>query len=130
MDFCGEGIPSWAIQLDAHTPAFPLPFREPYVLDNSTGLPTPEDCAKLSWSTYQFTAAAANGYQNLYNLGTRTNNGFNAFWGKVAQRFKNTTNVVGYELVSREKKLKKRVCKVLFSHLLTLFQFFFFVCFF
>ena len=100
LDFCGEGVPSWAVQVAPMTPAFPLPAAEPYTIDNSTGLPTPADCAKLSWSDYQFTAAGADGYQNLYTIGTKSNKAINDHWGRVTQRYKNQTNLLGYELIN------------------------------
>ncbi|XP_004343119.1 endoglycoceramidase [Capsaspora owczarzaki ATCC 30864] len=97
---CGEGAPWWAVQVDPLTPAFPLPFAEPYAIDPTTGLPSPADCAKLSWSDYQFSAASADAYQNLYNVGSHANYGFSTHWNRVVQRFKNQTNLLGYELLN------------------------------
>jgi len=41
--FCGEGIPQWAVSEDGEKQffgAFPAPLGKPYVNDSTTGFPT------------------------------------------------------------------------------------------
>ncbi|KJE93438.1 endoglycoceramidase [Capsaspora owczarzaki ATCC 30864] len=99
---CGEGFPTWLAQIavDPMTPALPLPLAEPYAIDPVTHMPSAADCAKLDWSDYQFTAAQADAYQKLYTVGTPANQGFSDHWRRIVQRFKNNTNVIGYELIN------------------------------
>ncbi|KAJ1556575.1 hypothetical protein HK405_002490, partial [Cladochytrium tenue] len=108
--FCGEGIPLWAAdpsspldRIGVHPPysqvGFPQPAGKPYVLDDS-GIPSAEDCARLPWSSYQLTYAAANAYQNLYDNVNGTRDAFAAFWAEVASRFRGRPNVLGYELIN------------------------------
>jgi endoglycosylceramidase len=58
---CGEGIPSWAVRTRAKARAFPEPLHAAYVIDNTTGLPRPEDCALLSWASYQVCVVGVRG---------------------------------------------------------------------
>ncbi|KAJ3114451.1 hypothetical protein HDU96_002071 [Phlyctochytrium bullatum] len=108
--FCGEGVPLWAVDISSpldragiHLPnssiGFPRPAAPAYNLPPS-GIPTPEDCAKLSWSTYQLTYAAANAYQNIYDNINGLLDAFAAYWRKVAEEFKDFPNVLGYDIIN------------------------------
>ncbi|KAI9325712.1 glycoside hydrolase superfamily [Zopfochytrium polystomum] len=108
--FCGEGIPLWAVDISSrldrvgiHRPnatvGFPQPAGAPYELDEN-GIPSKEDCAKMSWSSYQLTYAAANAYQNLYDNINGIRDAFAKFWQTVALNFKDYPNILGYELIN------------------------------
>jgi endoglycosylceramidase len=65
--FCADGVPAWAAHDFARGAlAFPLPVDQPYNISNATGLPSPADCGKYSWSEYYFADAVAAGFQYMY----------------------------------------------------------------
>ncbi|XP_046846995.1 endoglycoceramidase-like [Xenia sp. Carnegie-2017] len=97
--FCGEGFPNWAIDPDI-AKNFPYPLHKPYKLDPSTNLPTPEDCARFSSSTYYLAKAVGKSFQNLYMNVDGLRDEWAKFWVKTAQTFKFYTNVLGYELIN------------------------------
>lgn len=67
--YCGEGVPDWAAQAPGTgmlfhwnntivicavgAQAFPEPLAAGYSTNASSPYPSPEDCAKFSWPTYQ-----------------------------------------------------------------------------
>ncbi|KAJ3207915.1 hypothetical protein HDU67_007131 [Dinochytrium kinnereticum] len=108
--FCGEGIPHWAVDISSpldrsgvHLPnstvGFPRPAAPPYQLDER-GMPSQEECAKLAWSTYQLTYAAANAYQNIYDNINGLRDSFAAYWRKVAEEFSSFPNILGYDIIN------------------------------
>ncbi|KAJ3326551.1 hypothetical protein HDU76_012826, partial [Blyttiomyces sp. JEL0837] len=108
--FCGEGVPLWAVDITSpldrvgiHLPnstvGFPRPAKEPYELDEK-GIPSAEDCAKMSWSSYQLTIAAANAYQNLYDNIDGLLDSFANYWQQVALTFASYPNILGYEIMN------------------------------
>ena len=90
--FCGEGLPDWAVQ----NSNFPLPIGLPY---NKHGKPTREDCLSKKWWKYQFSYEASMMYQKLYTDETLINS-FLGYWNIVAETFKNSDNVIGYEIIN------------------------------
>lgn len=103
--YCGEGAPDWAVTLpdNATLASFPSPFGAPFARTPS-GIPTPEDCGKYSWSDYQATFAGAASYQQLYDSAATNPAGqrehFGAFWRQVASVFESDDNIIGYELIN------------------------------
>lgn len=98
--FCGEGIPTWAVKEPESAWAFPRPLQiSPFVLDEK-GIPSKEDCEKHDWPSYHFAYQTAQGFQSLYDNVDGIQDSFGMFWQKVADRFKNNDNVVGYELIN------------------------------
>eukprot|EP00043_Microstomoeca_roanoka_P029723 m.22911 g.22911 ORF g.22911 m.22911 type:complete len:494 (-) comp9393_c0_seq2:215-1696(-) len=98
--FCGEGVPLWAAPPGSDIPAFPLPIDQPYSLDNATGVPSPQDCDKHSWTEYYFTAALGSSVQRLYDNQGGLLDAFCNFWALVASTFKDFSNILGYELIN------------------------------
>lgn len=104
--YCGEGAPAWAVTLEGakDEEGFPMPFAAPFASSNTTHMPTPDECAKLSWSLYQGTFAGAAAYQQLYDSVSTNPNGareeFALFWGTAAAAFKGVDSVVGIELLN------------------------------
>jgi endoglycosylceramidase len=97
--FCGEGVPLWAAEPHEDTPSFPSPLNkgQPFAVDEN-GVPSKADCDKNDWSSYQFSKATARAYQALYDNYDGLRNAFQDYWVKLAQTFKESTGVVGYEL--------------------------------
>jgi endoglycosylceramidase len=101
--FCGEGVPVWAAlpKLDDKHRAFPIPIEpQPFIVDNVTGFPKPEDCDKHSWDVYQLTEAASSAYQSLYDNVDGIQDAFALYWKKLAVTFKSSPNVLGYDLMN------------------------------
>lgn len=97
--FCGEGVPLWAA-IPANNSLFPWPMTPVY---NSTpnGVPTPEECALQSWSSYYFTQATGSAFQNLYDNNYGLRDSWASFWENVALVFGNSgAAVLGYELMN------------------------------
>lgn len=87
---CGEGLPSWAARDFAQgSKAFPLPLNHgiPFVV-NESGIPSPADCAKLTWSEYYMSEAVCRMSDALY---TRGGAAFGAFWASVASAVTTST---------------------------------------
>lgn len=97
--FCGEGLPQWAVKVRPTARPFPEPIAPPYPIDNRTGLPRPADCAKHFWADYQFSEASCSAYQNLY-ADASIRGYFARFWARVASEFRALDNVVAYELLN------------------------------
>lgn len=96
--FCGEGVPLWAAEPEKNN--FPEPLAKPYAVDNSTGLPSPADCSKKSWTEYYFTSALGSAAQRLYKNHDGLLDEWAAFWRKVASTFASYNNILGYELIN------------------------------
>jgi endoglycosylceramidase len=95
--FCGEGVPLWAAEANS---TFPLPLDAPWTPEGPQGVPSLEQCAKFSWSSYQFTYAGAKGYERLYLNEDGLADDFAAFWGYLANYFKGNNNILGFELLN------------------------------
>ena len=90
--FCGEGIPDWVIK----NSNFPIPLGLPY---NKHGKPSRKDCLSKKWWEYQFSYEAGMMYQKLYTDDTLIDS-FLGYWSIVAETFKNSDNVIGYEIIN------------------------------
>jgi endoglycosylceramidase len=91
--FCGEGVPDWVFTKPL---GFPLPISLPYK-KNSMGVSSRKDCDKHNWISYHFSFGASHGFQLLYtDLSTK----FADFWRLVASRFKDSKNIIGYEIIN------------------------------
>ena len=89
------------ILLPGDAKPFPYPLtEEPYKINPDTGYPYPEDCAKLSWSTYYFAEAAAKAFQSLYSNVDGLRDEWAKFWRKTAEYFQEYPSVVGYKLIN------------------------------
>lgn len=98
--FCGEGLPLWANPEVPEGQGFPWPLEAPWPVDNVTGIPSPELCAKYGWPEYEVTKAAGVGYQSLYTNMQGFQDQFSLFWQAVARTFRDLPSVVGYELLN------------------------------
>jgi len=94
--FCGDGLPNFYVNYSN----FPEPLDKPCPLDNQTGLPSWEDCAKFFWPDYQFTQAGAAGYQALYSNINGVRDAWINYWKVIVNKFKNSTYLLGYELLN------------------------------
>eukprot|EP01133_Synstelium_polycarpum_P008230 gene8230-9677_t len=98
--YCGDGAPDHACRPTAHE-KFPIPVQlEPFVNDNSTGWPSDDDCGKHSWGSYYMAGAVGSAFQSLYDNKFQVQDYFSGYWQKVAETFKDSPNVLGYELIN------------------------------
>jgi len=99
--YCGEGAPDWELRLLEGEYALPWPFADPFSgVDNTTGIPTPKQCATLGWGEYQATASASYGYQQLYSNDFGAGTDFDHFWTLVAKAFNTSDAVIGHEIMN------------------------------
>jgi len=77
-NFCGEGIPSWAVYTQNRTHRFPYPVDKNYNFNNN--VPLKNDCNKHGWITYQFTQEASQAYQDLYSNYNGLKDKFINYW--------------------------------------------------
>lgn len=101
--FCGEGIPAWAVFGDGekkHFGAFPAPLGKPYANDSTTGFPTRQDCAKLDWPEYYGAESTGAAYQALWHNVNGIRDSWAAMWAHVAQAFLGQSSVLGLELIN------------------------------
>eukprot|EP01064_Diplonema_japonicum_P031482 TRINITY_DN565_c0_g1_i1.p1 TRINITY_DN565_c0_g1~~TRINITY_DN565_c0_g1_i1.p1 ORF type:complete len:533 (+),score=159.24 TRINITY_DN565_c0_g1_i1:48-1601(+) len=97
--YCGEGIPFWATP-DIQEVPFPVPVGPlPYHNDPSTKLPTRQDCAKHAWPSLYGTEACGAAFEHLYTH-LETVDAWGKFWREVAETYKGSPNLLGYELIN------------------------------
>lgn len=98
--FCADGIPMWAVQMPSFSLlSFPRPVDlHAYDYDEKTGLPI--GCGKHAWANYYFSWAVSSNFQYLYDNTYGLLDKLGKFWEKIAIKFKNNTNVIGYELIN------------------------------
>ena len=93
--FCGDGVPLWAIPKTISA-TFPLPIDLPYKYGEN-GLPT--GCGKHPWGSYYATYSVNQGFNMLYNNKNLLDQ-FISYWEQVATTFKNSINIIAYELIN------------------------------
>jgi endoglycosylceramidase len=112
--FCGEGLPSWAVrrcQDSLLSKPFPAPFdtfnssSDFYVEDRLGGaptVPTRQACEthKLGPGWHEITEEASQAYQALWTNYAGVGDAWAAMWAKVAKRFQNRTEILGFELIN------------------------------
>lgn len=101
--FCGEGLPTWAIESDGlknYFGDFPEPLDRPYTKKDKHNFPVREDCKKFVWAAYYGAESQSSAWQALW----KNVNGLTEAWGDmlshVASRFKNTSSILGIELIN------------------------------
>uniref|UniRef100_A0A1D1Z0G4 Endoglycoceramidase n=1 Tax=Anthurium amnicola TaxID=1678845 RepID=A0A1D1Z0G4_9ARAE len=97
--FCGEGFPRWAVRTEGAWP-FPLPLGLAARYDPITGLPDKRTCGRLNWALLYFSRAANVAWQRLYSNYDGLRDAFAAQWAKIASIFKNSRNLLGYDLLN------------------------------
>ena len=98
--FCGEGIPDWAIKEPDSAWDFPLPLQlSPYILDEHSR-PSKEDCGEHDWPSYHFAYRTSAAYQSLYDNRDNIQDAFGEFWQRIAKAFSQSDFVIGYELIN------------------------------
>eukprot|EP00854_Cymbomonas_tetramitiformis_P014824 gene14824-17524_t len=81
-----DGAPLWVVNKSVSAHAFPWPLKG--------------DCGSRSWGTNEISEAAGSAYQDLYdNRGGMLDDWIN-FWEKSASVWKNTSSIIGYELIN------------------------------
>jgi endoglycosylceramidase len=98
--FCADGVPKWAVQEPSWSIlSFPRPVDlSAFPFDNQTG--NPIGCEKHAWASYYFSYAVASNFQYLYDNTYGLMDKLGKFWTILADRFKNNTNIIGYELIN------------------------------
>lgn len=100
--FCGEGIPLWAVRVNSLLP-FPAlngaGFNESQY-ENSTGymLPTRQACALHSWGSYFAAEAVGSAYEALYTNQDGIADAWAKAWGLITKYFAGRTEILGVEL--------------------------------
>ncbi|KAJ3416187.1 hypothetical protein HDV05_002832 [Chytridiales sp. JEL 0842] len=100
--FCGHGMPDWVVKSDWQPMwrRFPFPLRlRPFEVGED-GIPSKEDCSKLTWYLAYLTPAVADAFGKFYTNHGGIFDSFLAFWRKVATEFKGMSNVIGYEVIN------------------------------
>eukprot|EP00128_Syssomonas_multiformis_P014358 Colp12_sorted_trinity150504_noHs@8228 len=96
--FCGEGAPDYIVELKNHTPTFPAPLKNVLNIDPETGYPKVSDCLKIPFFQYYFTYDLNKVMDEIYNNVDGKADAFAAMWRQVAEIFKGTEGLLGYEL--------------------------------
>jgi endoglycosylceramidase len=94
--FCGEGVPNWLVpKLISNDTinSFPSPLSLLGTIFTKP-IPTINECKKHDWITYHFTYATSQAFQSLYDNPQYIRN----YWINVANTFKDSNNIIGYEL--------------------------------
>ncbi|RGB29428.1 Glycoside Hydrolase Family 5 protein [Rhizophagus diaphanus] len=98
--FCGEGFPRWAIRTEG-TWSFPIPIGlTAAIYDPITGLPDKETCGRVNWALLYLSRAVNVAWQRLYDNYDGLRDAFAAQWAKIASIFKNSNNLLGYDLLN------------------------------
>lgn len=98
--FCGDGVPDWAAVPRSNAAPFPEPIDMKFELDNITGYPSRNDCAKHYWGLYCVSEAGASAVQNFYDNYNGVLDAFCDWWQFMAKQFRNYTNLLGYEILN------------------------------
>ncbi|KAJ3326920.1 hypothetical protein HDU76_012527 [Blyttiomyces sp. JEL0837] len=73
----------------------------PYTYDTTTGLPSPiSQCNTYYFAQQYFSYGVSSGFQYLYNNTNGITDQFVNYWVAMAKAFKDTPNVLGYELIN------------------------------
>ena len=104
--FCGEGLPSWAMQKalaiagqSSSFEPFPAPKNWDLGINTTTGLPDGKLCKTHPFSNYYSTDAVAATLSALF-ASAELNDDFAAHWGAVAKALVGVPGVLGYELLN------------------------------
>ncbi|XP_062516770.1 endoglycoceramidase-like [Corticium candelabrum] len=103
--FCGEGFPDYATLYENRSSKslpfpVPIPSLTPYKINNTTGYPYRDDCAKHPFYLYYLSDACCKAWQSLYDNDEGILERFGLFWEQVAQRFSSNEFVLAYELLN------------------------------
>lgn len=106
--YCGEGVPDFYVDELLANPdsqlSKALPFPEPSGLEpmkvNASGYPSLKECLTREFATYYPTERVGALFHELYTQGTELNNGFVRYWESVATAFKDSPQILGYELLN------------------------------
>lgn len=89
----------WAIPRSVYS-SFPRPLKlKKATFDNATGLPV-DTCGELPWADFYFSEAVNEGFGHLWKNKNGLLDKFGKYWKKVAEAFKDSPYVIGYELMN------------------------------
>jgi len=97
---CGEGFPDWAVYPEAAKHPFPWPIFKKEFDKDEHGYPKLEECLQKSFAEYYMTEAVSAAFQALFDNKNGIRDQFSKFWGKVAESFRDTPGVLGYEIIN------------------------------
>eukprot|EP00005_Dracoamoeba_jomungandri_P000139 CAMPEP_0174253230 /NCGR_PEP_ID=MMETSP0439-20130205/2606_1 /TAXON_ID=0 /ORGANISM="Stereomyxa ramosa, Strain Chinc5" /LENGTH=525 /DNA_ID=CAMNT_0015334145 /DNA_START=19 /DNA_END=1596 /DNA_ORIENTATION=- len=98
--FCGEGFPDWATLTDDDTKPFAEPIAPELPVDPSNNYPNLTDCLDRDFTLYYFSSKVSNAFQNLYDNKYSLQDSFVGYWREVVKSMKETTGILGYELIN------------------------------
>lgn len=94
--YCGEGIPDWAV---VRRPDFPAPLNIMMEYDED-GYPTTESCLQTVFPNYYWSYAVEELFQDLFSNKRGIRDNFANMWRQIALAFRDTPNVIGYEIMN------------------------------
>eukprot|EP00164_Ancoracysta_twista_P002135 GFYU01002818.1.p1 GENE.GFYU01002818.1~~GFYU01002818.1.p1 ORF type:complete len:519 (-),score=171.59 GFYU01002818.1:109-1665(-) len=101
--FCGEGVPLWAAEpIVSKLAPFPMPVQMHGFKLDENGVPPADVCKSIqgSWGNYHFAYATSTAYQALYSNQDGLRDAWAHFWKRVAEEYKTSDAVLGYELIN------------------------------
>jgi len=94
-DFCGEGMPEWAVKNES----FPKPFNVKLRRDEK-GFPLNEDCLKLNFGDFYLSYDVGKNSKRLFSNTDGLRDAFAEKWAKVVEYMKTEKNIIGYEIIN------------------------------
>jgi endoglycosylceramidase len=103
--FCGEGVPDYVYDIcvaeePEGTQSFPEPAVHGEYPSDGSGDPALEACQSSMFATYYLSAEVGAGFQCLYDNKENLWDAMGGFWSIIATSFKDSPNVLGYELIN------------------------------
>lgn len=104
--FCGEGFPEHYVEALLADPdsqlsrvaSFPAPLGS--IAKNGSGFPELDACLKRQFSNFYSTYQVGALWSELYRNGSDLRQGFRKFWAAVAETFKDSPQLLAYELLN------------------------------
>lgn len=99
------GVPDWIIKMADIDKTFPAPKNDnvSYTQVAADGFPLRSDCNNYDWPSYYGTYDNGRAFEALYDATDASKGLLQAwadYWVKLAQEFKDSEHVLGYELIN------------------------------
>jgi endoglycosylceramidase len=97
---CGEGAPDWAVDFGSFSLPFPIPVSFQAFPKDENDYPPISECLKYSFGLFYLAEQTMAAFQSLYDNRRGIQDAFISYWSKVAETFKDSPFVLGYELIN------------------------------